>query len=43
MVHKKAAAYRWRFVSRFVKPPSACGGIFMNQSGKKISATFNNE
>jgi hypothetical protein len=35
MVHKKAAAYRWRFVSRFVKTPSVCGDIFKNQSGNK--------
>jgi hypothetical protein len=25
----------FHFVSRFVKTPSVCGGIFMNQSGKK--------
>jgi hypothetical protein len=46
MVHKKAAAaaVALRFVSRFVKTPSVCGGFFMNQSGKKLfSANFNNE
>jgi hypothetical protein len=36
--HKKSRRIQvaFRFVSRFVKTPSVCGGIFMNQSGKKI-------